>query len=33
LKGVVPGKSVIKFRVTANDSYINCEDIEIEIES
>ena len=33
LKGVVPGKSVIKFRVTANDNYINCDDVEIEIRS
>ena len=32
-KGVVPGKSVIKFRITTNNNYINCEDIEIEIES
>lgn len=33
LRGIVPGKSVIKFRITANNNYINCEDIEIEIES
>ncbi|MBL7124368.1 MAG: hypothetical protein ISS14_05700 [Actinobacteria bacterium] len=33
LKGVVPEKSVIKFRVTTNDSYINCDDVEIEIRS
>lgn len=33
LRGIVPGKSVIKFRITINNNYINCEDIEIEIES
>lgn len=32
LSGIVPRKSVIKFRITTNNNYINCEDIEIEIE-
>jgi len=31
LRGIVPGKSVIKFRITTNNNYINCDDIEIEI--
>jgi len=31
LKGIRPGKSLIKFRVTTGGFYINCDDIEIEI--
>ncbi len=31
LKGVRPGKSLIRFRVTANKTYVDCDDIEIEI--
>ena len=31
LKGVSPGKSPIKFRVTSHESYIDCDDIEMEI--
>ena len=31
LRGTRPGKSVIKFRLTTNKVYINCDDIEIEI--
>jgi len=31
LRGIVPGKSVIKFRITTNNNYINCDDIEIKI--
>jgi hypothetical protein len=33
LKGAVPGKSVIKFRVTNNKNYLNCDDVKIEIRS
>jgi len=32
LEGDSAGQSVVKFRVTYNDSYINCDDIEVEIE-
>jgi hypothetical protein len=31
LKGIRPGKSTVKFRATAHDKYIDCNDIEIEI--
>jgi len=31
LKGTDPGKSLIKFRVTSHESYIDCDDIEMEI--
>ena len=31
LKGTSPGKSPIKFRVTSHESYIDCDDIEMEI--
>jgi hypothetical protein len=31
LKGTGPGKSLIKFRVTSHESYIDCDDIEMEI--
>ena len=31
LLGIAPGESIIKFRVTAADKYIESEDIEIEI--
>jgi len=31
LRGTSPGRSLIKFRVTTNQVYVNCDDIEIEI--
>jgi len=31
LRGASPGKSLIKFRVTANEVYVDCDDIEMEI--
>jgi hypothetical protein len=31
LRGTRPGKSQVKFRITAHDVYINSDDIEIEI--
>jgi len=31
LRGVRPGKSLIKFRITAHAAYVDCDDIEIEI--
>ena len=31
LKGTGPGKSLIKFRVTSHESYIDCDDIKMEI--
>jgi len=31
VRGAQPGKSIIKFRVTSRESYIDCEDIEIEL--
>ncbi len=31
LKGVSPGQSIIKFRATYRENYINCDDIEIEM--
>ena len=31
LRGIRPGKSTVKFRVTTHDNYLDCEDIEIEI--
>ena len=33
LRGIRPGKSIIKFRVTTGGFYINCDDIEVEIKS
>ena len=33
LRGTSPGKSLIKFRVTTNEVYINSDDIEIEIKN
>ncbi|HEY4696218.1 MAG TPA: hypothetical protein VIH13_04955, partial [Candidatus Hydromicrobium sp.] len=31
LRGILPGKSFIKFRVTTSGVYVNCDDIEMEI--
>jgi len=33
LRGVRPGESLIRFRVTTNKIYVDCDDIEIEVES
>ena len=33
LKGISPGKSIIKFRLTRLDNYIDCDDVEMEIKS